>query len=313
MITRPLLSGSISNLSDIKYPVWATPKLDGIRILKVGGQIVTRKFKPLPNKDVKHKLEFILPDGIDGEILLRHGTFNDVQSQIMSQDGEPDYIFYAFDYVKDNLDVPYLKRIEDLRTWYNDLLLRFIALTKLPFNSWTIDPENFKDKIRLLEPIEIKNETELLQYEESCLSLGYEGVMLRAPNGVYKCGRSTNKEGILLKLKRFKDAEAIIIGFEEKLHNSNSQTTDPFGLAKRSHQKAGLVPAHTLGSLLVRDISTGIEFGIGTGFDDALKNEIWQNQDQYINKIVKYKYQAVGTKDAPRFPVFLGVRHADDL
>ena len=45
------------------------------------------------------------------------------------------------------------------------------------------------------------------------LNAGYEGLMLRDPNGIYKFGRSSVKENILLKVKEFMDDEAEIIAF----------------------------------------------------------------------------------------------------
>ena len=50
---------------------------------------------------------------------------------------------------------------------------------------------------------------------------GYEGLMLRAPDGPYKFGRSTVKENTLLKVKNFLDDEAEVIGFKEQTTNTN--------------------------------------------------------------------------------------------
>jgi len=313
MITRPLLAGKIEDFSKIQYPVYATPKLDGIRVLKVDDKIVTRKFKELPNISTRNKLNFLLPNGMDGELMLRNGTFNEIQSQIMSFDGEPDFILYLFDYVKDSLDKPYLERVADLQKWFDDVLLKAMVASKIPMGVTTVDPENFKDKIRLIIPKQINDEEELLHYEQRCLKLGFEGVMIRKGDGKYKCGRSTEKESILLKLKRFEDSEAEVLGFTEKLRNDNIQEEDEFGLSKRSHKKEGLVPADTLGALVVKDIKSSVEFEVGSGFDDATKKEIWTNQSKYLGKTIKYKFQPVGIKDKPRFPVFLGFRHIDDI
>lgn len=291
MITRPLLAATLEDVSTVKFPVLATPKLDGIRVLKVEGKAVTRKFKSVPNKHIRELLEKHLPDGVDGEVMTP-GTFNDIQSKVMSFDGEPEFSFYAFDYVKDDLNKPYSERVADM--------VKTIK-KKAPF------------EIVVLKPVKIYSIEELLAFEEECLAQGYEGVMIRQPDSKYKCGRSTPKEQILMKLKRFLDAEARVIGFEEKMHNDNVQETDEFGLSKRSSKKDGLKPANTLGSLLVEDIETGVKFGIGSGFDDALKQEIWNNRKKYLNKLVKYKYQSVGAKDAPRFPVFLGFRNKLDM
>lgn len=292
MITRPLLAATLDDISTLKYPVLATPKLDGIRVLKLDGKALTRKFKPVPNTHIRNLLEKYLPDGVDGE-LMTAGTFNDIQSKVMSFDGEPEFTFYAFDYVSAKLDEPYRERIQNLFTVVEKKITPF--------------------RIVVLYPELIENEKELLRYEEECLKKGFEGVMIRNPLGKYKCGRSTAKEQILLKLKRFYDAEAKVIDFEEKMQNENVQERDEFGLSKRSSKKDGLVPANTLGALIVEDLTTGVKFGIGSGFDDELKREIWLHKRKYKNKIVKYKYQSVGVKNAPRFPVFLGFRSKLDL
>lgn len=321
MITKPLLAATIVDIEELKFPVLVTPKLDGIRVLKVDGKVLTRKFKDLPNNDVRRKLEFILPNGIDGEIMLRNGNFNQVQSAIMSHDGEPDYIFHAFDYVKDDLNKPYQERIKDLMQWHSNLLLKFIALSKIPAGAVTVDPANFNDKIRLVIPTLVNNLDEFYDFETKVLQEGFEGVIIRSVDGRYKCGRSTLKEGILCKFKRVigadgkkivRDEEGTVIGFKEKMRNENPQERDAFGNAKRSSKKEGLVPAGTLGALTVKS-PDGVVFGLGSGFNDELKQEIWDNQSKYLGKLVKYKYQEKGPNGAPIFPVFLGFRSPDDL
>ena len=75
LITKPLLAVA-ADLEKIEFPVWATPKIDGIRCLKINGQVVSRNFKPIPNHHIRTTLEQILPDGIDGEIIptkVTHG------------------------------------------------------------------------------------------------------------------------------------------------------------------------------------------------------------------------------------------------
>ena len=293
-IKKPMLSGRLKDFRGLSYPVLCTPKLDGVRALKIQGQLVSRNFKPIPNLYTRSRFDF-LPDGVDGELILNNGTvagagFNDTQSAVMSEDGKPDVLFYVFDYVKDRLSKPYYKRMDDLDELFDDL-----------HNELKHD----MSVLRLVSPDEVGDEEELLEFEENCLSDGYEGIMLRSPDGPYKEGRSTEKEGYLLKLKRFEDSEAIIVGFEEKQHNANKLESDAFGHAKRSSAKAGLKPAGTLGKLYVEDLENGWEFEIGTGFDDELRQKIWDNQVDYMGIVVKYKYQSKGMKDKPRFPIFL--------
>jgi DNA ligase-1 len=285
-VKKPMLAGKLKDFGSLEYPVLCTPKLDGVRALKVNGELVSRNFKLIPNVYTRERFD-LLPDGVDGELILNNGTeagdgFNNTQSAVMREDGEPDVLYYIFDYVEEKLSKPYDKRMEDLASLNEEY-----------------------EHIVIVFPVWIHNKPELLSYEQTCLSKGYEGVMIRDPKGQYKEGRSTEKEGYLLKLKRFEDSEAYIVGFEEKLHNENPKEKDAFGDSKRSAKKEGLVPAGTLGKIYVRDVDSGIEFEIGTGFNDELRQEIWDHQHKYLGKVVKYKYQSCGMKEKPRFPVFL--------
>ena len=94
---------------------------------------------------------------------------------------------------------------------------------------------------------------------------------------------------------------------KQKSSGSNIQ-----GLAERSDHKAGKVQVETLGYLRCRDISGGFgEFSIGSGYDANLRLEIWNNRDRYLGKIVTYKFQEIGSIDAPRFPIFLRFREEE--
>ncbi|MNG11564.1 DNA ligase [compost metagenome] len=133
--------------------------------------------------------------------------------------------------------------------------------------------------------------------------------MVRQADGKYKQGRSTLREGILLKLKRFNSAECIVTGFEELMHNANEAKINETGHTDRSSHKENLVPMNTLGALLVKDIESGVDFAIGTGYTAAQRKEIWDNRRQWLGKIVTYTHFAVGSGyDKPRFPVFKGCK-----
>lgn len=289
MISKPMLAGKfedIGDLSSIRYPVLATPKLDGIRCITRDGTALSRSLKLIPNKHVQ-KMFKGLPDHLDGELMLKSGDFNTVQSAIMREDGKPDFVYNIFDYCKEHM-APYNKRIDALSNF------------------------DLPDFCVRLYPFKIENEQELNNYENIQVTVNkYEGIMIRQPDSPYKFGRSTPKEQFLMKIKRFDDSEAEIIGFEELMHNDNQAEEDKLGHTKRSSKKEGLVPAGTLGMLKVRDIHNGIEFGLGTGFTAELRKTIWDEQSKYKGLIVKYKYQGIVEK--PRFPSFIGFRSKDDI
>lgn len=158
---------------------------------------------------------------------------------------------------------------------------------------------------------QVYNEIDLLEAEQEALSFGYEGLILRDPSAPYKFGRSTLKEGWMLKLKRFQDDEATVIDFDELEHNANPAQLDERGYTKHSHHQENKVPMNTLGALIT--IWQGQVLKIGTGFNRADREYIWANKDKFKGAIVKFKYLNTGMKDLPRHPVFLQWRHKLDV
>lgn len=292
MISKPMLAGKLESEEDVKFPVWATPKLDGIRCLIINGKAVTRKFKPVPNKHIRSLLEKHCLDGFDGEIMSKGVSFNDLQSLVMTEEGTPSFEYHVFDYVKTSLKKPYLERIDDL----------IEAVKKIEV-----------DFVKIISPEIVPNLDMLLKMEKLYLDAGYEGIMLRTAESPYKCGRSTVREGYLLKLKRFLDSEAKIIDIEQFHHNANELEKDAFGYAKRSSKKEGKIPLDMLGSFIVEDISTRAQFRVASGLTEEERKSYWKIKDKLIGKFVKYKYQGHGMKKLPRFPVFLGFRDERDF
>jgi DNA ligase-1 len=158
---------------------------------------------------------------------------------------------------------------------------------------------------------EIENAINLQKCADYYVGLGAEGIMVRDPNGKYKYGRSTEKEGGLLKYKPFLDGEAIIIDFVEQMHNDNEPELDALGLMKRSKHQANLSAAGKLGAFICQfaDMSKpDIVFNVGTGFTDAQRIEYWNNRSKYLGKIFNFKYQNLTAENKPRIPSFKGFR-----
>jgi DNA ligase-1 len=297
---KPMLASPVKDFAKIEYPVLASPKLDGIRCIIFGGVALSRSLEPIPNKYVQRVLgdvpEF---EGLDGELIVGPPTAKNVfqvtESAVMTVDGEPDFQFYVFDH--NHMSAKPGERGSGFR----DRLKRAVGLCR---------------GHKYLSPVPhtmLMNENALLKYEAEQLAKGYEGVMLRAPDGPYKHGRSTFNEGWLLKLKRFEDSEAEIVGFEPLMHNANEAKRNKLGQLERSSHKSGKVAMNMLGSLAVKDVNTGVLFGIGSGFTAGQRTELWVKRKTLKGRIVKYKYQPTGVKEKPRFPVFIGFRDRLDL
>lgn len=291
MSLKPMLA---SPAGAIRFPVFASAKIDGIRALVKDGVVLSRSLKPIPNTFVQNLFGLEAYEGLDGELVV--GAPNDAHcmqhttSGVMSRAGEPDVKFFVFDSWHQEAQTKYVDRAYDVKARV----------------SWSA-------RVQWVTQELLTTPAELDEFEARILEAGYEGVMLRDPYSPYKFGRSTAKEGYLLKVKRFVDSEAIVLGVQELMKNVNALSSDELGHAKRSSHKAGLVPMDTLGALLVRDLKTGAEFSIGGGFTAAQRALFWANRANLPGKIVTYKHFLVGAKDAPRFPVFRSFRSPDDM
>lgn len=291
-MTKPFKPMLASPAEDhlIQWPVFASPKLDGVRAIVRGGVVLSRALKPIPNKNVQKRFKHL--EHFDGELIV--GTANDpdvlrkTTSGVMSVEGDPDVSFHVFDHVE-NPELPYLSRIQPI-------MERHL--------------KNREGVCAVVQEI-LQKPAHLAEYEERILAQGYEGVMLRRPDAPYKFGRSTAREGYLLKVKRFHDAEFEIVGFEEEMFNANEATVSELGRTKRSSHKANKVPKGRLGALVLKYSDT--TFNCGTGFNDAEREEIWRNRDSYLGMLAKIKYFAHGIKDVPKLPSFLGIRDRRDV
>jgi DNA ligase-1 len=287
-IKKPLLASNFVP-EKAKFPYIVTPKIDGIRFVMVNGVALSRTFKPIRNRYIQQILSENLPDGIDGE-LTSGENFQTTTSAVMRYEGEPEFYVWIFDYLFPEED--------EILPYY----LRILNMPDIP----EIVPHT------ILSGTTVKTQEEMNEVEESFLQNGFEGMMVRDPFGTYKFGRSSVKENILLKVKRFEDAEAVIIDIEEKMRNNNEAQLDAFGNIKRSSSIEGMIAAQTAGKIIAKD-SEGKIIAIGSGLNDELCQELWNNKEKYIGKLVKYKFFQHGVKELPRHPVFIGFRHEEDV
>ena len=241
----------------LQYPVMASPKLDGIRCLLDQGKVLSRTLKQIPNDFVRSELGSFANHGLDGELIVgdpaAHDVYRTTNSAIMSIKGEPDFRFYAFDFWNDTKQT-YIQRQAELEYCFNT--------------------KTFSEQVVLVPSHRFNSEDELLDYEQQCLALGYEGIIIRGLHGKYKYGRTTMKEHNAYKLKRMEQDEAIIVDVVEEMANLNEAKVDALGHTERSSHKENLVGKGTMGALVVENERFG-RFNIGTGFDAAMRLEMW--------------------------------------
>ena len=305
---KPMLAGTYtgSEAYPLALPKLGSPKYDGVRALIIGGVVLSRNFKPIPSARVQTLFGRRELNGFDGELIVGPPTsstcYRDTMSGVMSVDANPrDVRLYVFDDF--TRSVPYAEQ----QIPYSDRLQELAARLK-----------NLKhEHVSYVQHERVTSLGLMTALEERYLGEGYEGLMLRDPRSPYKHGRSTEREGYLLKVKRFEDGEAVVTGVEELMHNTNEVTKDALGRTARSSHQANLVGRGMLGAFLVRDLKTDVAFKIGTGqgLTEDDRKRLWGNDRgaSLIATVRKYRFFPSGSKERPRFPVDLGARDPIDL
>lgn len=272
----------------VKGEFFITLKVDGHRLvaIKENGAVkfFTRKGQPMEGLvDIAEEIKQ-LPDGYvyDGELLLKNDKgLNSADlyretTQVARKDGvKKNLEFYIFDLLPvDEFKVGQSKKVyRDRRAELEKLFegRDFQWVKKLPVLYRGSDKEM---ALKILNEVTEKR---------------FEGVMLNQANYYYTSSRTKG----LLKLKKFKDADLKIVGFEE-------------GEGKFKG---------TLGKIIVEYKNNSV--GVGSGFDDATRAEIWNNKEKYLGKIAKIKYfeeskNSKTGKVSLRFPIFQEIRWDKD-
>lgn len=140
--------------------------------------------------------------------------------------------------------------------------------------------------VELLPVLYRGNDTsQVIEYLNYVTSEGGEGVMLNLTDSTYKFTRCWD----IMKVKKMNTLDLEIIGFEEG-----------------SGRLTG-----TLGAILVR-YKNGNVVKVGSGFEDSLRDLIWENQEDYIGAICEISYFEETTNAdggiSLRFPVFKDFR-----
>jgi ATP-dependent DNA ligase len=264
----------------ISEPFYVQPKLDGVRML-IGRS--NGKFMMLSRtgKEVKHldhigdEVKGILEDGefLDGENYSPNKTFEEITglcrtSLQSSADGKDlgGIRFFVFDrFNLKNLNEPFEARQNNLKALFS---------------------KRFKN----LEMVETKvlESKELIESEhDRYVDQGYEGIMIRDPQGRYGLAERSNK---LLKFKKFQTEEYEIVGANEG--TGKDAGTVVWVCKGGGPESRGLNP----------------EFTVRPAGSLAQRRSWYANRGEYIGKMLTVRFQNLTEYGLPRFPVGLGIR-----
>jgi DNA ligase-1 len=286
-----------TDIKTLKYPLLASYKLDGIRCIFKDGQMYTRALKQFPNVQLRKRFEHLArlskeKDTIlDGELLAKSLTFNELSGLTRQLDKElpEDLNFYCFDAIHNkDFHMGFQTRTTFLGTMNNRGCIYMKILPQLLIDS--------SIGITIL-------------YEEA-LAWGCDGLILRDPNGRYKFGRGTLKEGLIYKIKPFKTFDAKIIGVTQstEVREGAEKKINELGMSVTSKKKADRILINKACAFEV--IYKNRLLQVVIAMTDEEKEEVWKHKEKYIGRWIEYKGMLVGSKDLPRHPVF--IRFRDD-
>lgn len=288
-----------ADLDEIKDEVWMLPKLDGVRLLTITGKATGRSLKPHGNLHVTNKFSCPQYAWLDGEVtfgnICGNSLCRDTTSVMSRIQGEPEVVWNLFDYLAPHvIDKTYQERYEALVQYVQDNLADDPSINVIPYEV-------------------VRSAFVEAKYEEY-LDAGYEGAILRDPQGLTKFGRATVKEGAYLRMKPQSDKEAKVIRLVEAMENQNEAKVNELGRTERSSHQENKVGKGMVGMLVCIDNETGIEIDVGAGkLTHEERTYYWNNPQEMVGEFIKYRSMDKGVKDKPRFARYICKRAESDM
>ena len=313
---RPMLApNKVVDPYEFEYPCYGSFKLDGMRLLVQSGgfppsddfaakglpiyhdgewtQPLTRSLKPVENHFARYMLS-CLPHGLDGElcVLRDDGTvdFRGSMSALRKHEGEPAIRFFLFDNFA-LADETFDERYQSL--------LDLKKAGALP------------DWVEVLEQRILNSPEEAIAMNAEARALGHEGLILKKIKARYKHNRCTEKEQIMSKMKPKKTIEVVVIGCTQGFTNTNEQTRDERGFAKRSSKKEGKVANDMIGAYVVLSPDYDRPFEVSASVDHDIKRAHLLNKP--IGMVMSIEFADDGVYDVPRTASPKGERPRQDI
>jgi DNA ligase-1 len=271
-------------------------KLDGVRVITIvhpDGRVdqFSRNGKELINfPQVKAQFEAVAKEGgisqptvFDGEIMS--SSFQDLMKQVhrKSDVQSDDAVLNLFDmlplddFEKGKCKSTQTNRSMKLKVWHDIWSDKLNNVTIVGQELVNLDTSEGKKRFK--------------EINQAAIDGGYEGIMVKDPNGVYECKRTTS----WLKLKPFIEVSLTVTAVE-------------IGTGRNDGRLGALVCEG-------EDADKFIVVNVGSGFTDSQRESFWSGRDKLVNQIVEVRADAItqnqdGTYSL-RFPRFLRFRGFD--
>lgn len=297
-----------------QHPRWfASTKFDGNRCFIAGGSIYTRSMKPFPNRhlpkflkrlvDLSRIQEYAFDMELYDKTLPHHAAhtsiFNAIDTPIPDTMGV--YVFDAFsleDWRRKCDRCPFRMRVET----YTDIIDAFRSQGEKHYHA--------------VKQVEVASVEELQRLFAMKVDKGYEGLMVRHPDGEYKHGRATLKQAMIFKMKPFETHDVLVVDViqRRKLKEGIERKRDVRGYMERVHAKDAYDLDDNVGTIRVRfKNGTESEVNFGKGWSlERRRTEVWQpfkaKKSNIVGKVVEIKHMTVGAKDGVRIGTLVRFR-----
>jgi len=270
-ILLPMLANKYIDLKKpLQFPIYVQPKLNGVRCLAFlrDDQVVLLSREgteyTIPHLQ-QELLRHLVPNlVIDGEVYIHGVPLQDIGSLVKRAQPESETLeFHVFDVLSlDTEEEPFRSRLHER-----------VELIQLE-----LDPDSH---IRVVETSLAETEEDIYFFLEQFEDNGYEGIIIRKPEGIYHLAQRTSD---LLKLKNFMDEEFEIVGY---FHGSGREEECVVWQCKTVEGKP--FETRPMGTLEQR-------------------KEWFRRADEFIGKMLTVKFQEYSNEGIPIFPVGITIR-----
>lgn len=262
---RPMLAHKYEDYAHkVKYPVFVQPKLDGCRALAVFDEngfvdLISRQGKSF-GQPVEHIIDALAAMKLknvvlDGELYNHDIEFQTIVSYIKKARPQSRLIqYHLYDCILGD------NEIFDDR---NKFLQRNVSRT---------------DIIKLVKTYKVSDDVELSEKHDEFVGDGYEGLMLRNQDCLYKIGLRSYD---LLKVKAFQEQEFEVVGAVEGVGRAAGQAT------------------------FICKTDMGTKFNCRPKGTDEERQKFWLDRNSYRGKMLTVRFfeWTTGDNPVPRFPV----------
>jgi ATP-dependent DNA ligase len=266
--------------TDIQYPCFVQPKLDGLRCItymkdKKDKKVVAQSRTGGIFDSVEHITTVLLPIfkahprvALDGELYTKDIPFETLAGIIKKKkitDADRELLkhvkYHIYDMIHlDNADMPYVDR--------HQFICKALHTYPNPF-------------LEIVRTDKVKSVDEFKEKFGEFVANDYEGIMLRNIDSVYKQGFRSND---LQKYKEFHEEEYSIVGFDQ------GDGRDKGTVIWKCQTKEGRV------------------FSVRPRGTHEHRQNLFKNGDSYVGKQLTVIFQELSELNVPRFPVGKAVR-----